>query len=53
MTVQINYHTVGTVRKPNRKIVERGRETDTPRPHIYDCSLSWIGTGMHLSQKVV
>jgi hypothetical protein len=38
------YHTVRTVRKSNRKILER-RKIDTPSTQIYDQSLSWLGTG--------
>jgi hypothetical protein len=37
-------HTVGTVPKSNRKIVERD-EIDTINTHIHDCSFSWFGTG--------
>ena len=38
------YHTVGTVPKSNRKIVERGK-IDTSNVEIHDISLSWSGTG--------
>jgi len=37
------YHTVGTVPKSNRKIVERGK-IDIPNTQIYDRSFSWLGT---------
>jgi hypothetical protein len=38
------YHTVGTVLKFRRKIVERGK-IDIHDTQIYDRSLSWLGTG--------
>ena len=38
------YHTVGTIPKFNRKIVERG-QIDNPNTQIHDLSLSWLGTG--------
>ena len=38
------YHTVETVLKSNRKIVERDK-IDAPNTHTHDCSLSWLGTG--------
>jgi hypothetical protein len=38
------YHTVGTVPKPNRKIVERAK-INTPNSLIHDHSLPWLGTG--------
>ena len=37
------YHTVGTVQKSNRKILERGI-IDIPNTQIHDRSLSWLGT---------
>jgi hypothetical protein len=39
------YYTVGTLPKSNRNFIERGK-IDTPYfyTHIYDCSLSWLGT---------
>ena len=37
------YHTVGTVPKSNRQIVETGR-IDTPNTQIHDCLLCWLGT---------
>jgi len=36
-----NYHTVGTIPKSNRKIIERGK-TDTPNTQIHDRSLTWL-----------
>jgi len=39
------YHTVGTVPKSIRKIVERGK-IDTPNTQIHDRSLSWLGIGI-------
>ena len=38
------YHTVRTVLKSNKKIVERGR-IDTPKTQKHDHSLSWLGAG--------
>ena len=38
------YHTVRTVLKSNKKIVERGR-IDTPKTQMHDHSLSWLGAG--------
>jgi len=35
------YHTVGTVPKSNRKIVERCK-IETPNTQIHDLSLSWF-----------
>ena len=35
------YHTVGTVPKYERKIVERGK-IDTSNTQMHDCSLSWL-----------
>jgi hypothetical protein len=43
------YHTVGTVPKPNRKIVERGK-INTPNTLIHDHSLPWLGTGTLLKK---
>ena len=40
---------LGTVPKPNRKIVERG-QVDTPNTHIHDQSLSWLGTGTSIKR---
>jgi hypothetical protein len=40
------YHSVGTVQKSNRKIVERN--TSTPNTQIHDRSLSWLGTGISI-----
>lgn len=48
-TTQQIYHGVGTVQKPNRKIVDRGK-IDTPYTQIHNCSLYWLGTGT--SEKV-
>jgi hypothetical protein len=36
------YHTVGTVQKYNRKIVDRGKIV-TAKTHTHDRSLSWLG----------
>jgi len=41
--VKKKYHVVGTVPKSIRKIKERTK-IDTPNKHIYDLSLSWLGT---------
>jgi len=38
------YHNVGTIRKSNRKFVERG-EIDTSNTRLHDRLLSWFGTG--------
>jgi len=38
------YHSVGTVPKSNRDIVERGK-LDTTNTYIHDRSLSCLGTG--------
>jgi hypothetical protein len=38
------YHTVGTIPKSNRKIIERCT-INTPDTQMYDRSLSWFGTG--------
>jgi len=37
------YHTVGTPPKSNQKIVEKDK-IDTLNIHLYDRSLSWLGT---------
>jgi hypothetical protein len=37
------YHTIGTVPKSNRKIVERSN-IDASNTHIHDRSLSWLDT---------
>ena len=42
--VKPKYHTVGTVPKSNRKIIETG-EVDTPNTQRLDTSLSWLCTG--------
>jgi len=42
-----DYHTVGTIPKPNIKIVERDK-TDTPNTKLHDRSSSWFGTGTSL-----
>ena len=41
------YHTVGTVPKSNRKIVERGKMDTgiTPNTQLHGHPLSWLGTG--------
>jgi len=39
----MKYHTVGTIPKYNRKIVERGK-IDTPKTQIHDNPLTDIGT---------
>jgi len=38
------YHTVGTISKFNRKIVESGT-INIPNTEIHDCTLSWLSTG--------
>jgi len=45
------YHTVETVLKSNRKIVERGK-IDTTNTQRHDRSLSWLGTGTSIKKKV-
>jgi len=45
------YHTVGTLSKSNRKIVER-RKIDTLKIQINDCSLSWLGTGTSINKRL-
>jgi hypothetical protein len=50
---KLKYHTVGTVKKSNRKFIEPGVKaillthicmtTDTPNTHIHDHSLSSLG----------
>ena len=42
------YHTVGTIPKSNRKIVERGK-IDTFNTQIYDHWLSLLGTGTSIN----
>jgi hypothetical protein len=39
------YNTVGTIPKPNIKIIERGN-MDTLNTQIHDISLSWLSTGI-------
>jgi hypothetical protein len=41
------YHTVGTVPKAYRNIIERGTN-DTPNTQIHDRSLSWFDTNTSL-----
>jgi len=43
------YDTVKTVPISNRKIIERG-EIYNPNTQMYDCLLSWLGTG-HFNNK--
>jgi len=43
------YHTVRTVLKYNRKIVERGK-IDTINTQIHDRSLSWPSTGTSIER---
>ena len=38
------YHTVGTILKSYRKIIERGK-IDIHNTKIYDLSLSWLDAG--------
>jgi len=45
-------HTVETVPKSKRKILERGK-IDTPNTQIHDNSLSKFGTGTAIKNKVV
>jgi hypothetical protein len=40
-TVQ-KYHTVGTVQKSNRKIIERGNIVTPANTQIHDRLLSWL-----------
>ena len=44
------YHTVGTIPKSNRKIVEKGKP-DTCSTQIYDSSLSWLGNGTSIKKN--
>jgi hypothetical protein len=46
------YHTVKTVLKSTRKIVERVK-IDTLNTKIQDCSLSWPGTGTSIKSGEV
>ena len=46
------YHTVGTVQKSKRRIVEREEKLDTPNRFIYGCSHSWLGTGTFINIKL-
>jgi hypothetical protein len=46
------FHTVETVPKSKRKILERGK-IDTPNTQIHDHSLSKLGTGTAIKSKVV
>ena len=43
------YNTVRTIRKSNRKIVERDK-IDSPDAQLHVRSLSWIGTGISLKE---
>jgi hypothetical protein len=45
-----NYHTVVTVPKLNRNIIER-RNIDTPSTQIHDSSLSWHCTGTSITWR--
>ena len=45
------YHTVGTVPTSNIQIVERGK-MDTTNTQIHDRSLSWLGTGTLIRNKL-
>jgi len=45
------YHTVGTLSKSNRTIVERGK-IDTLDIQIHDPSLSWLGTGTSINKRL-
>jgi len=45
------YHTVGTIPKSDRKIVERGK-MDTPSTQIQLRSLSWLCTDTSIKTKV-
>jgi hypothetical protein len=44
------YHTVGTIPKSERKIVERDK-IDSPNTQIHECSLSWLATGTSMKKK--
>ena len=46
------YHTVGTTKNPNIKVVERGKH-DTTNTHIHERSLSWLGTGTSIKRSGV
>jgi hypothetical protein len=45
------YHSVRTILKSNRKIVERGK-MDTPSTQIRYLWLSWLGTGTSIKKNV-
>jgi hypothetical protein len=47
------YHTVGTVPKLNRILVETEAKPLNTCYYIYDCSLSCIGTGIAMNSGVV
>jgi len=47
-----NYHTVGAAPKYNRTIIKR-RKIDTPKIHIHDRSLSYLGTGTPIKSRGV
>ena len=44
------YHTVGTIQKSERKIVERDK-IDSPNTQIHECSLSWLATGTSMKKN--
>ena len=46
------FHTVGTVPNFNWKIAERGK-IDSKNAHIYDLSLSYIGTRTSIKNGIV
>jgi len=43
MKNKTKYHRVGTIRKSNIKIIERG-QIDAHKTQMHDCSFSWLGT---------
>jgi len=47
-----NYHTVGAAPKYNRTIINR-RKIDTPKTHMLDHSLSYLGTGTSIKSRGV
>ena len=46
------HHTVRTVPKSNRKIVERDK-FDTPKTQIHDRSLSWFGMKYKITRNIL
>ena len=47
-----NYHTVRTVPKSKRRIVERD-QIYTPNTQIHDHSIPWLGTGTSIKSDII